>query len=137
MRLRIALGAAGVALGLFGVFRLLTQIDSPDLVQLAIWLVAALVLHDGVLSPVILAVGAVLTRVPARARAALQGGLIAGALVTVVALPLIRREGTQPDSKAILQQNFTANLAILLAVVAVAAVGYYVVLVVRGRTRKL
>ncbi len=131
MRLRIALGAAGVLLGLFGAFRLLTQIDSPDLVQLAIWLVAALVLHDGVLSPAIVAVGAALTRVPARARSALQGGLIAGSLVTVIALPLIRREGTQPGSKAILRQDFTANLAILLGVVAAGAVAWYVVLVVR------
>ncbi len=131
MRLRLALGALGVALGLFGVFRLLTQVDPADLVQLAIWLVAALILHDGVLSPAILAVGAVLTRIPPRARGALQGGLIAGSLITVIALPLIHRENTQPVAKAILQQDFTANLAILLGLVAAGSVATYLTQLVR------
>ncbi|WP_375499096.1 hypothetical protein [uncultured Jatrophihabitans sp.] len=133
MRLRIALGALGVAFGLFGVFRLLTQLDTADLVQLAIWLVAALVLHDGVLSPIIVAVGVVVSRIPSRARAALQGGLIAGGLITVVAVPMIHRAYTQPASKAILRQNFTANLGILLAVVAAGAVAFYVIALVRDR----
>ena len=136
MRLRIALGGVGVLLGLYGVFRLLTQIDVPDLVQLAIWLVAALVLHDGVLSPLLLAVGAFLSRVPPRARTALQGGLVVGGLVTVIALPMIHREYSQPASKGILEQNFTANLGILLALVAAGAVAVYVVLLLRARLHR-
>jgi hypothetical protein len=133
MRLRIALGAAGIALGLFGIVRLLTQIDVPNLVQLLIWLVAALVLHDGVLSPLLLAVGSVLARMPARARGVLQGALVTGGLVTVIALPMVHRAYSQPASKAILQQDFTANLGILLALVAAGAVAVYVGQLVRAR----
>ena len=134
MRVRIALGSAGVALGLFGVFRLLTQIHGADLVQLAIWLVAALVLHDGVLAPIIVGVGAVLAHVPARARTALNALSPAlYGLVTVIALPLIHRAYSQPASKAILQQDYTANLGVLLAVVAAVALAGYAVLTVRAR----
>jgi hypothetical protein len=133
MRLRIALGAAGIALGLFGIVRLLTEIDIPNLVQLLIWLVAALVLHDGILSPLLLAVGSVLARMPARARGVLQGALVIGGLVTVIALPMVHRAYSQPASKAILQQDFTANLGILLALVAAGAVAVYVVQLVRAR----
>ena len=133
MRLRIALGAAGLALGLYGIFRLLTEIDIPNLVQLVIWLIAALVVHDGILSPLLLAVGSVLARMPARARAVLQGALVSGGLVTVIALPMVHRAYSQPASKAILQQDYTANLGILLALVAAGAVAVYVVQLVRAR----
>lgn len=118
-RTRILLGAAGIALGLFGVFRLLTEVSGYDLIVLFCWLIGALAIHDGLLSPMIVAVGAALHRfVPDRARRYLQGGLVAGALVTVVAVPLIYRQDSQPVAKAILQQHFGANLATLLALIA-------------------
>jgi hypothetical protein len=118
-RTRIVLGAAGIALGLFGVFRLLTEVSGYDLMVLFCWLIGALVIHDGLLSPIVVGIGAALHRlVPDRARGYLQAGLIAGGLVTVVALPLIYRQDSQPAAKAILQQHFGANLATLLALIA-------------------
>jgi uncharacterized protein (DUF58 family) len=134
MRLRIAIGGAGVLLGLFGVFRLLTQIDGYDLLVLFGWLVAALVIHDGILSPLVVAVGALLARtLPPRARTFVQGALIAGAAVTVIAIPMIYRARSQPRVKAILEQNFGANLATLLAIVAAIAASLYVLRVLRDR----
>jgi hypothetical protein len=131
-RTRIALGAAGVTLGLFGVFRLLTQVSGYDLIVLFCWLIGALVIHDGLLSPLIAGIGVAVHRlVPGRARRYLQGGLVAGALVTVVAAPLIYRQGSQPEAKAILQQHFGANLATLLALVAGLVLLLYVVRVLR------
>ncbi len=118
-RMRIVLGAAGIALGLFGVFRLLTEVSGYDLMVLFCWLVGALVIHDGLLSPLIVGIGVALHRlVPDRARRYLQGGLVAGGLVTVVAVPLIYRQDSQPAAKALLQQRFGANLATLLTLMA-------------------
>lgn len=132
MRIRVALGAAGILLGLFGVFRILTQVPGADLLVLLEWLVAALVLHDGVLSPIIALVGVGVSRVvPPRARRFLVPALVVGGLITVVALPLIYREGTQPASKAILQQNYGANLAVLLGTVAGVMLLAYVAAVAR------
>ncbi len=134
MRTRIAIAVPGVLLGLFGVFRLVTQIGGYDLFVLACWLVGALVIHDGILSPIVVAVGAGLARtVPPRARRFLQGGLLAAALITVVALPMIYRAHSQPRIKAILEQNFAANLGILALIVLVGSVLLYVVSVLRHR----
>lgn len=132
-RTRIAVGAVGVLLGLFGAFRLLTEVPFSDLVVLLVWLAAAVIIHDGIVSPTVLGVGWAVARiVPPRARASVQGGLVCAALVTAIAVPLILRENTQPTSKAILRQNYFGNLMILLALVAAGAAVVYVVRVVRG-----
>ena len=130
---RIALGAAGVLLGVFGVFRLLTQIPNDDLVVLALWLIGALVIHDGVLSPIVVGVGWAISRVvPPRGRRYLQAALIIGAVVTVIAIPMIYRRDSQPKSKAILQQDFGGNLALLPRTVAALTLQYYRVRVPRA-----
>ena len=50
-----------------------------------------------------------LTAVPPRARRYLQLALVVGAGATVVALPLIYRQGTQPASKALLLRDYGAT----------------------------
>ena len=120
-RIRIVIGTGGVLLLAFGVFRLGTEIPVSDLLGLALWLGAALVIHDAVLSPGIVELGRLLRRIPARARTYVQGALIAGGLVTLIAIPLIYRTDSQPDAKALLEQDFRANLALLLALVGVVA----------------
>jgi hypothetical protein len=48
---RIMLAAAGISLGLFGIHRLVTEIPLSSLVALGVWLLAARLIHDGLLSP--------------------------------------------------------------------------------------
>lgn len=125
LKYRIALTLAGALFLSFGVFRLVTELDRDDLLVLGLWLVAAVALHDGLIAPITVGTGVALTGVPARARRYLQGGLIVCSLITVIAVPLIGRQGTQPASKAILLRDYTANLSLLLGMtVAVAAVLY-------------
>ena len=131
----MVLAVAGILLGLFGVGRLVTQVPVPSLVGLAVWLVAALVIHDGIASPLVIAVGALLTRVPPRGRRYLQAGMIAGAMITVIAVPMIVRQGSQPASKAILSQNYGGNLTLLLGVVAAVSLVAYAVRVARDQAR--
>ncbi len=129
---RIVLAAVGIAMTLYGVGRLLTEIPPPSLVLLGFWLVGALVVHDGLLSPLVLGGAWLLRRlVPVRARAHVQGGLIVAGLVTVVAIPLILRRGTEPVAKAQLQQNYAGNLTVLVAVIAAVTLGAYAVRVAR------
>lgn len=131
---RIVLAIAGIALGLFGVGRLVTQIPPDSLKWLAIWLILAVVIHDGVLSPLVVTVGWFLRRrVPARARRYLQTGLIMGAVVTVIAMPMIYLRGSQPVSKAILDQNYGGHLALLLGLIAVGSLVAYAIRVARDR----
>ena len=104
---RIALGVAGGLLLTFGVFRLVTELDAGDLFVLGVWLAAAVALHDGLIAPITVGTGVALTSVPPRARRYLQGALLVGALITIIAIPLIGRQGTQPESKAILLRDYT------------------------------
>lgn len=138
MRLRIVVGAAGALLGLFGALRLVTQIPLGHLVVLAIWLIGAVVIHDGILSPLVVGIGWAISRsVPARARGSLQFALIVAGLVTVVAIPLIYRQGSQPASKAILRQQYGGNLTVLLGIiVAITLVLYAVQVARRGAGRQ-
>jgi len=118
MRLRLPIGIAGVLLGLFGLFRLLTQEPPFELIMLALWLIGAIVIHDGILSPIVVGVGWAVARVvPPRARRFLQGALIVAALVTVIAIPMIYRRDSQPRAKTMLQQNFGGNLTLLIGVI--------------------
>ena len=130
---RIALGVAGALLSTFGVFRLVTELDTGDLFVLGVWLAAAVALHDGLIAPITVGTGVALTGVPPRARRYLQGGLLVGALITVIAVPLIGRQGTQPASKAILLRDYAANLSLLLGMTAALALVFYALRMLRDQ----
>ena len=128
---RIALGVAGLLLLTFGAFRLVTEMDASDLFVLVLWLAAAVALHDGLIAPITVGTGVALTGVPPHARHYLQGALVVGALITIIAIPLIGRRGTQPESKAILLRDYGVNLALLLGMTAAIALVLYALQVVR------
>ncbi len=130
--LRLTLAASGILLGLYGVFRLVIEVPIGNLLVLAGWMIGAVIIHDGILSPAVIAVGWFVGRVrPARARRYVQGGLIAGGLITIVAIPLIVHAGQEPTSKAILRQNFGGNLTVLLGAVAAVSLVLYAARVAR------
>ena len=134
---RIILVASGILLGLFGAFRLLTQISGPSLLALTIWLASALIIHDGLLSPAVVGVGWGLRRlVPDRERRYLQAWLIMSALVMVIAIPMIYLRGSQPPVKAILLQDYAANLGLIIGILAAATLASYGVRVLRDRSAR-
>ena len=101
---------------------------------LGAWLVGALLIQHGVVSPLVVAVGWWLRRtVPDRGRRFLQAGLVVAALVTVVALPLIARQGSQPPAKALLLANYGGRWLLLLGLVAGVSLAAYAVRVARDR----
>ena len=115
---RIVLAVLGIGIGTYGISQLLTQIPRQTLLLLALWLIGALIIHDGLLSPAVIGVGAALRRyVPDRGRRYLQFGLIMAAMVTVIAVPMIYRANIQPPAKALLLQDFGINLTVLLAAI--------------------
>lgn len=124
MRTRIALGALGVLGILFGGIKLLLDHQNSDPIHLAIWLGGSAAINDAVLVPLVGIVGLAVTKViPRRIRPYVQGGLVAAALTTAVAIPLIYRRDTQPSSKSLEQQNYLGNLALIVAVIAIVTAG--------------
>jgi hypothetical protein len=133
---RIMLAIAGLGLALFGASRLLTEVPLRSVAFLGVWMLAALVIHDGVLSPLVVTVGWLLRRlVPDRARRFLQIALIVCGLVTVIALPLVYLRGSQPAVKALLLRNYGANLTLITGIVAVVTLALYAVRVARDRNQ--
>jgi hypothetical protein len=92
------------------------------------------VIHHGLLSPAVLAVGAALRRLPDRARGFVQAALIMTAAVTAIAIPLIIRQFSQPAAKAMLLQHYGVNLALLIGVIALGTLIAYAIRVARDRT---
>jgi hypothetical protein len=132
---RIVLAVLGIGVGTYGISQLLTQIPRQTLLLLALWLIGALIIHDGLLSPAVVGVGAALRRyVPDRGRRYLQFGLIMAAMVTVIAVPMIYRAHTQPPAKALLLQDFGINLTVLLAAIGSGTLIAYAVRVARDRS---
>lgn len=134
-RWRRALGGAGVLLLGYGALQLLAGNSAADLISLAVWMVAAVAIHDGLVSPTVLGAGWVLHRAPPRPRRFAQAGLVVAGMLVVIAVPLIYREDTQPESKALLLRDYGANLALLLVLVASLTLMAYGLTRARARTR--
>jgi hypothetical protein len=132
---RLILGILGVLVVGYGAVNLLVHVPGQSLVWLAVWMIAAVLIHHGVLSPVVVTVGSLLRRViPDRGRRYLQVALIMAVPATVIAIPMIFRQGSQPPSKALLLQNFTANLGLLLGIIAGLSLVGYAIRVARDRS---
>jgi hypothetical protein len=132
---RIILAAAGIGLGAYGVFRLVSELPTYSLLILGVWLLAALVIQDAILAPSVVGVGWLLRRyVPDRARRFLQVALIISGLITVIAVPMIFLRGTQPAVKALLLRNYGSNLILIIAIIGVISLILYAVRVARDRS---
>ncbi|WP_432121076.1 hypothetical protein [Streptomyces sp. S1] len=114
--LRYAVGGIGVGLIVLGARLVAAQPASGDVL---VWLAGALVVHDGLLAPLVLAVGLLIAGRPERGL--WRGALVIAGSVVLVTLPLLLRPGPAPNPSA-LPLPYGRNLAIVLAAVAVGAV---------------
>ena len=116
-----ALGAIGVLLAAYGGWLLVTR--GHDLDNVVVWLVAGVVLHDGVLAVATIVLGAIAVRlVPPPARAPLAVGFVVLGSVTLLAVPVLGRFGERPDNTTLLDRDYTAGWLVLAAITAVAVV---------------
>jgi hypothetical protein len=114
---RWALGVAGVALIGWGVRRVWVGGLATDPVAIGKWLVLGLLAHDVLVAGITAVAGFGLARVvPAAARPVLAGGLLVGAALVLVSVPLLTgRGGGNPSADPL---NYRLNLVLLLLVVA-------------------
>jgi hypothetical protein len=111
---RFGLGTLGVLAGMYGAWLVLSR--GHDLVNLLVWLVAGVVLHDAVLSAAVLALGAVALRVlPAAARAPAVVGFVVLGSATLFAVPVLGRFGARADNPSLLDRSYWAGWLVLAA----------------------
>ncbi|MFI1797594.1 hypothetical protein ACH427_09585 [Streptomyces sp. NPDC020379] len=110
---RILAGALGLALMATGVWALLFGTQPQDPVEVAKWLLGVLLVHDGVVVPVTLAVGFALARGPVRG--VVRGTLLVGAALTAVSLPVLFRPGPVQNA-SVLPLNYPLDWAVCVSV---------------------
>jgi len=136
-RWRIALVAGGVLLLALGGLVLLDTVSPRRYLGLAAWLVGALVVHDGIIAPSVAGVAVLLRRAGRRAPTAalviVQGALVVLAVVAIVVVPQILKQGIGTPNPSVLPLDYTTNLvAFSVALVLIAALA--VVVALRRRT---
>ncbi|UFU06314.1 hypothetical protein [Ruania halotolerans] len=138
MRLaRGLIGVAGVLLLGVGVLTLLADVPLWQLLGLGVWLAGAIVVHDGVLVPLLQVFGLGADRVTRTlahpARLVLRTAFGIGTVLTIVAVPAILARARGPRNASVLQVDYAQALAVAWLVIAVLGVAIAAVLTVRER----
>ena len=133
---RAALGVVGVAILVYGLLGLPTQLGPSQLIGLLTWMAVAILIHDGVLVPLSTLAGAGLARAGAKLQppsaAVLRGALLTGALVTLLAGILLKAQ-SEAQSATVLEAGYAVNLLGFWVVLALASAAAIVVLERRAR----
>lgn len=119
---RVALGAVGLGSLVWGLVLLVGL--GPRLPAVLVWAVGGILLHDAVLAPLVVLLGALAgSRVPAWLRAPLVGLLVVLGPLTLVAVPVLGRFGARYDNSTLLDRPYwTGYLALVALAVVVTAV---------------
>ena len=116
---RVLLGGVGVAGIVYGLYRLATM--PPEHVPaVLLWAVGGVVVHDAVLAPLVIGLGALAALVaPPWLRTPLVRLLVVLGPLTLVAVPVLGRFGARADNPTLLDRPYWTGY---LAIVAVAVV---------------
>lgn len=115
MRTRLLVGLPGFAAGVYGA-ALLLELGLRNLRASVVWLAGGLIVHDGILAPAVLVLGAVAARLlPAPVRGPAVVGLIVLGTVTVVAVPVLGRFGARTDNPTLLDRPYLSGWLVVAA----------------------
>ena len=130
---RVILIALGIALLIVGALVLLATVEPTNYLGIAIWFLGALIIHDGILGPVVFGVSVVMRkssrRIPFGVLLIIQGALVIGALFTAIVVPEILKQGIGTANPTLLPLEYGRNLVVFyvaLAVVTAAAIAVYI-----------
>ncbi|MFC5930719.1 hypothetical protein D6T64_13305 [Cryobacterium melibiosiphilum] len=134
---RITLLTVGVALLAWGAYVMLDTVRLPRITGLAIWIAAAIILHDAILAPILFGAGLLLRRagqtVPGTVIAVVQGTLVVGSMVSLIVVPILVAQNFTPKNPSILPLNYGLNLGIFWLVLVLLGTGLSALLYLRAR----
>ncbi|MEO3785325.1 hypothetical protein ABGB12_18505 [Actinocorallia sp. B10E7] len=125
---RVLMVLAGLGVLAFGLHGLVNDPQIAEPMDVLVWALSAVVIHDGLWLPLVCLGGALLAR-----DAAFRFGLIVAASVTAVALPAVLREDVDHGNPTLLPLPYQRNLLLVLAGCAVAAGAAWTVRRLRAR----
>jgi hypothetical protein len=143
-RWRIGLIVLGVAILLLSGAILLTTVKPTHYIGIAEWFIAAIIIHDALIAPIVFGAGVIMRRmgrrIPLPVLAIVQGGLVIGAVFTIVLVPEILAQRNAHLFETLLPFDYVKNLGILwvgtLVLTAAAVAGYVLVTRARGRRNR-
>jgi len=108
--------AAGGLVMAFGGWGLLGHAEATMPAAWARWLAAALLIHDLLVAPALLAAGWLVGRLSGGWRASVRAALVVSATVVLVTLPAFLGDGrtTQPGNTSVLPNQYGRSLALVL-----------------------
>ncbi|HET6167364.1 MAG TPA: hypothetical protein VFE07_11100 [Marmoricola sp.] len=122
---RLLVGLLGLGAAAYGA-KLLLDLGVDNLVATLEWVVGGVAIHDGLVAPLCVVLGAVLVRLTrGRAPAPVVVGAIVLGTVTIAAVPVLGRFGARADNPTLLDRSYVAGwwwfagLTVLLVLVAV------------------
>ncbi|MFF4261392.1 hypothetical protein ACFY7Y_11275 [Streptomyces virginiae] len=115
MAFRYTVGGIGVAVMAFGGFLLVRE---PEPWRIVLWLAGGVLVHDGLIAPLVIAVGALCAAAGVRLRGVPRAALVVAGSLTVIALPPLLRPGGVANP-SVLPLDYPRNW--LLAMVAIGA----------------
>jgi len=132
----IALGLAGLA---WGGYVLFDSVKPARIPGIALWMGAAILLHDGVISPLVFFCGILLRRAGHRVSGTIilvvQGTLVVGSIMSLIVVPLLIAQSRGTGNPTVLPLDYGVNFAVFWAAVAVIAAAVSFALYARGRRR--
>ncbi|MEO6116929.1 MAG: hypothetical protein ABIP33_11140 [Pseudolysinimonas sp.] len=141
-RWRAGLIVGGAAILLLSVWIVLTTIKPTRYIGIAEWFIAAIIVHDAIIAPVVFGIGVVMRkagrRIPLAVLAIVQGGLVIGAVFTIVLVPEILAQQHAHLFQTLLPFDYVKNLGMLwVGTVVATAVAVAAYLIYRTATRRL
>ena len=134
---RVALVGLGV-LGLaWGAYVLVDTVAVQRLPGVALWIGAAIVLHDAVLSPLVFGLGVLTRRAGHRLAGSVivtvQAAIVLGSLLGLIVVPAIVAQGLGPKNPTVLPLDYALNLGVAWLVLAVGSIAVSLWFYVRTR----
>ena len=125
---RVLLLAGGLVLAGYG-GALLWENPGVILIRIAVWALAALVLHDFVFAPLCAVLGFAGRRwIPARWQAPVGVAALCAVVLGLLAVPVFSRPGMRPDNHTVLDRDYPLGLQLSLAFVTVSLLWYLLAL---------
>ncbi|MER7463161.1 hypothetical protein [Streptomyces sp. NPDC097981] len=120
MAYRYVLGGLGLTVMAFGGSLLLQQ---PEPARIALWLAGGVLVHDGLIAPLVLAIGALAAATGLHLRGVPRAALVVAGSLTAIALPpLLRPDGVA--NATVLPLDYLRNWLLAMTAVAVITAGY-------------
>ncbi|MER5415402.1 MULTISPECIES: hypothetical protein [Streptomyces] len=120
MAFRYTVGGIGVVVLAFGGFLLVRE---PEPWRIALWLVGGVLVHDGLIAPLVIAVGALCAAAGLRLRGVPRAALVVAGSLTVIALPPLLRPGGVANA-SVLPLDYPRNWLLAMVAIGVLTAGY-------------